>query len=404
MGDDDEKEEIHLDLEELLSGDDDDEDMSERQLTSKEEQRVDLAIRQIREKKGCTYDQAVKKLFAADAQVLLGSKINKHKIKKYDISTALGRKKFSVDLFRQVADKCPRQQDFLDLLKFYHGQEYTRDQAIRKCFEYRWPDVLIPLYILRIAHFEILKLEDKCGNDKDKLSKLKLKYYKQLCESFLPRVFWDSLFKSAKEDLRLHILESLYLLVDETRNVPIKSFEKCYDVDRARLLSGHGEVVQNYVTNYSNKLGKKASKQLVRIPKYGSGSANNNSNNNNNSGGGQIICKFFNSKNGCNRGRACNNKHVCYKCGDRRHGVESCFKVFEAAFNNGALKLYLKGKELKMVSVHAVMTEPHDVGGGGVVRPLSTAAKADVPARKRQRTGFVQCVQAVDGNWYPVSS
>ena len=78
MGDDDEKGQIHLDLDELLSGEDDDEELSEGQLTSTEEKRVDLAIRQIRGKKGCTYDQAVKNLLAADAQVLLGSKINKH--------------------------------------------------------------------------------------------------------------------------------------------------------------------------------------------------------------------------------------------------------------------------------------------------------------------------------------
>ena len=95
-----------MDLDDLLSEDDDDETV-EGNLTSKEEKRVDMAIRQMREKMGCIYDQAVQKLLSADVNVLLGSKISKHKIKKYDISTALGRKKFSIDLFRQVADKCP---------------------------------------------------------------------------------------------------------------------------------------------------------------------------------------------------------------------------------------------------------------------------------------------------------
>ena len=402
MGED-EKMVIPLDLDDLLSGEDDDDEMSEGQLTSKEEKRVDLAIRQMREKKGCTYDQAVKALLAADTQILLGSKINKHKIKKYDISTALGRKKFSIDLFRQVADKCPRQQDLLDLLKLYHGQEYTRDQAIRKCFEYRWPDVLIPLYILKIAKFEILKLEDKYGKDKGKLMKLKLKYYEQFCESFLPRIFWDSLFKSAKEDFRLHILESLYLLVDETRNVPVKSFDKCYMEDRPRLLSGHGEVVTNYVTNYSNKLNQKSNKQLVRIPKYGGGNTGSNNNNTNNSGGGQSICKFFNSKSGCNRGSACKNRHVCMKCGDRRHGIESCYKICDTLLNNGVLKRFLKIQRLKLVALNAVVVDPGDSDTGGVVRSLSSPSKADVPARKRQKTGFVQCVQGMDGNYYPIS-
>ena len=386
-----------MDLDDLLSEDEEDETV-EGNLTSKEEKRVDMAIRQMREKKGCTYDQAVQKLLSADVNVLLGSKISKHKIKKYDISTALGRKKFSIDLFRQVADKCPRQQDLLDLLKVYHGEDYTRDQAIRKCFEYRWPDILIPLYVLKIGKFEILKIEDKYSNDKGKMEKLKLKYYENLCESFLPCIFWDSLFKNSKEDLRLHVLESLYLLVDKTRNVPIKSFDKCYMVDRARLLSGHGEVVTNYVTNYSNKLGKKAGKQLVRIPKSGGGTSNSN----NSTGGGQTICRFFNSKSGCNRGSACNHKHVCYKCNDRRHGVESCFKLCRILFNNGILNDYLANKRLKIVPLDTIVGTSGSTGG--TVRPAPPAPKGDAPPRKRQRQGLTQCVQGVDGNWYPVSS
>ena len=266
------------------------------------------------------------------------------------------------------------------------GEDYTRDQAIRKCFEYRWPDILIPLYILKIGKFEILKIENKYSNDKRKMEKLKLKYYENLCESFLPGIFWDSLFKNSKEDLRLHVLESLYLLVDKTRNVPIKSFDQCYMVDRARLLSGHGEVVTNYVTNYSNKLGKKAGKQLVRIPKSGGGTSNSN-----NTGGGQTICKFFNSKSGCNRGSSCNHKHVCYECGDRRHGVEACFKLCRILYNNGILNEYLTNKRVKIVPIDAIVDTSSS--GSGTVRSLPPAPKGDAPPRKCQRQGVdgIQC-------------
>ena len=376
-----------------------DEDETHDGLTLKEDQRVDLAIQQMREHFGCTYDEATRKLLDDPDLYLEDTKVSPRRVKKLAPTTALGRHKLAVDLFRQVANSCPRQQELMDLLKLYHGQSYTREQSITKCFQYRWPLWILPLYILRIANFEILKLKAKYNDDPAKLQVEQAKYYENLFMVFLPQFFWDAIFKNEKRDQRAHALNALHFLLDTARNNKAQSYQQCYQVDREVFLSGHGQATRNYLLNYSNVMGKKSNKALVTIgARGGAGGTSGAGSGGNSAGGGKQICKFFNSKRGCNRGASCMHRHICLFCNDSRHGVENCYRICAALLNNGTFERFLKSKRMQVVSTSGD-------SGNGVRRSIAMSPSVEVPPKKKMKSGgLVQCVMGTDGKFYPIQS
>ena len=389
---DDNLADFELELEGLLTDSDNDLDTSRTALN--EEKRVDMVIRQVREYYGCNFDEATRKIQKDPDRWCKDAKVSAHRLRKVDPSTSLGRRKLTVDLFRQVANSCPRQQDFLDILKLYHGKEYSREQVIVKCFQYPWPPRVLELFLLRIVNYEMIKIKDKYKGDASKMLKKQVDYYDNLCKNFLPQFFWDGIFKNEKKDQRAHVLNSMHLLLDAERNKPAKQYAKCYDIDREVLLSGHGQVTRNYLINYNNNIGKKG-KALVTVGSA-RGSNSNDNTANSNAGGGKRICKYFNSSKGCNRGRGCSNKHQCYKCGDARHGLYNCYGVCAAVIESGVLARYLKARGLQVGPI--VLTPGGNGGGGG--NGTKRVIEADEPARKRKK--IVQCVRDAAGYFWPI--
>ena len=373
-----------INLDGILSDTDDETETSGKEL--REDQRADLLIQQVREQFACNYDEATRRILEKPTVYLKGVQVSERRVKKLDPKTQRGREKLAIDLFRQVANSCPRQQNLLDILALYHGKKYKRDRAIVHCFEYKWPVNILELYLLRILNYEIIQIKGKHNADVNAKNAALVKYYNKMFKQFLPGFFWDGVFKNEKQDHRRHVLNALYFLLDGERNKPVKDYSDCYKVDRETLLSGHGEVTHSYVTNYSNSMGKEA-KPLVTI---GTGSGKQ-------VGKFKPICPFFNRKGGCSRGSNCPNKHACFGCSDGRHNILNCYKFCGQIFNNGTLNRYLKTKGMKIVN---------SSDNTGTRRPAVVESMSGAPNAKKQRVNgaFTQCILGHDGKYYPIQS
>ena len=335
------------------------------------------AVINVKQQMGCNFDNAAEKIISNPDFWLRGTKVDKHKVKKLQVSSPTGRDELASDLFRQVVNRSPRQMEIMDILKIYHGNEkWKREKTIKNFTSFAWPGTLLYLYIWRISVFERNRIKAKTGTDKGAQEAQLLKYLLNFVDVFLPRIYWDNLFLAKGKDQRFHVINSLHSFLDRERNVDNKSYEAVYNEERDSILSAHGSVAKNYLVNYSNSNAATGvgGKTLVRIPKK-----------NIKGTGGKQVCSFFNSVQGCSYGRTCNNIHACYKCKDTRHNYLSCYQLLDAMAKNDTLDKWLKYHKLQIVRAQAS-------GGGGSVKRSHDEAHEDdsgsaqeyVPSNKRR--------------------
>ena len=335
------------------------------------------AVINLKQQLGCNWDNAANKIVDDPDKWLKGTKVDKHKVKKLQVSSPTGRDELASDLFRQVVNRSPRQQEIMDILKIYHGNDkWTRAKTIKSFTSFMWPGTLLYLYMLRIGVFERNRIKDKTIGDKRAQEAQLLKYLKHFVDVFLPKIFWDNLFLAKDKDQRKHVINSLHAYLDRERNVENKSYAEVYNDERDSILSAHGSVAKNYLVNYSNYNAANGSngKQVVRIPKKSAKGAN-----------GKSICVYFNTVQGCSYGRTCGNVHQCYKCKDARHNYLTCYQLLDTMSKNDTLAKWLKFNNLKLVPrgstsggskrSHAVAREDESESGEEYVPPKKKSTK-----------------------------
>ena len=328
-----------MELDDLLSDNENDNYGAEGQGSSKEDDRAEKLIRHVQDTFGCTWDHAVKRLID-EPELRQKYEIRKTRMLKLDSATALGRGKIKKDIMRKVIESCPFQQEMGTLIEKMSGLK-SEVQLYKKLYTWTWSPELLEIYVLFILKYEMLKMKEKYKNKGKKfLEEKELSYLRRLVK-FMMNYNYDKMFLAADQDHRQYVLNCFEILLNKERNEEKKKFDEIYMRDHARILATAKQVRENYIYEYKSN----------PVP-AGRGRGNNNSNSTAGDRaralamGSQVtansICIYYNTPRGCVAGSNCPLDHKCYGCFRSAHNIFNCWKIQKDMLNNGTYNRVIK--------------------------------------------------------------
>ena len=278
--------------------------------------KAERLVASIQQRDNCTHQAALQHI-VANPHLATANNVSLVNIKKLDVTTIEGRDKVKRKFFHQVVQRCPHQQQLMQVLARMSRKRKVKD-IVKQCMTYAWYSGFIDLFLLEICEMDHKLIEKKYSNDNKKKEHKMYKYL--MMEHQLIRNFnFDKILLQRGRDLRGHVLNALERRLNPHMNKDDKGklllYPQTYEIDRNLLLCSAQIVTENYISNYSNS---------------GSSSSNSNSvkgmTREEKQERASNVCHAFNTPDGCHVTN-CGYEHVCYIDFMDNHKLFQCYTI-----------------------------------------------------------------------------